>query len=50
MNVRFHPPKDQEQYTDHVLSVLLRAALPQAQAQLEQLMQNEKPADGSRSA
>lgn len=46
MTVRFHPPEDREAYADKVASVLLRAALAEAQAQLAQRMGGGRRADG----
>jgi len=36
MTVRFHPPENQSAYADHVLALLVQAALPQVMEQLEQ--------------
>ena len=47
MNVRFHPPNDQEHYAEQVLKRLLQAAIPQFK---EQQLQNEQVPAESRSA
>ena len=41
MNIRFHPPKNEEKYADQVFAVLLQAAMPQVKAQLEALLRDE---------
>ena len=47
MNVRFHPPKDQEHYAEQVLKLLLQAAIPRFK---KQQLQNEQEPTESRSA
>ena len=44
MNVRFHPPQEQEPYAERVLALLLQAAVPQAKEQLEELLRTEQNA------
>lgn len=41
MTVRFHLPEHPEHYEEHLLHVLLNAALPQAKAKLETLLREE---------
>lgn len=41
MTIHFHPPEDGAAYAEKVLSILLQAALPQVQEQLNHLLQEE---------
>lgn len=41
MTVRFHPPENQSAYAEHVLAVLVEAALPQIMVHLEQVCSQE---------
>ncbi|MDE7245363.1 MAG: hypothetical protein K2O18_15510 [Oscillospiraceae bacterium] len=50
MNVRFHPPQEQEQYAEQVLAILLQAAIPQAKEQIEEQLYVEQTSDESRTA
>ena len=47
MNVRFHPPKDQENYAEQILKLLLQAAVPRFK---EQQLQHDQESTESRSA
>ena len=41
MTVQFHEAENQSAYADHVLAILVQAAIPQVMAQLEQTCQQE---------
>lgn len=50
MNIRFHPPKNEEKYADQLLAILIQAALPHAKAQLEIMARDEAARTAERSA
>lgn len=50
MTVRFHEAENQSAYADHVLAILVQAAIPQVMAQLEQTCQQETRETLDRSA
>ena len=50
MTVRFHTPENQSAYADHVLTILVQAAMPVVMEQLEQSRQQEAQETLDRSA
>ena len=50
MTVRFHVPENQNTYAEHVLTILVQAAMPAVTEQLEQLRQQEAVETLDRSA